>query len=148
MEFDFGILEAKGISTKDGIGFTGGNEKYVSAMQRYFKSYEANKKAVTELLASGDIEGYAIKVHSLKSNSRMIGANELAGAFEELELAAKEGNTAHINEKTRWKAFRSQVRYRPKKQGMLQTGFLRHLMILMTSFRPNLPKSSPDILSG
>jgi HPt (histidine-containing phosphotransfer) domain-containing protein len=100
MEFDFGILEAKGISTKDGIGFTGGNEKYVSAMQRYFKGYEANKKAVTELLASGDIEGYAIKVHSLKSNSTMIGANELAGAFEELELAAKAGNAALINEKT------------------------------------------------
>ena len=100
MEFDFGVLEAKGISTKDGKGFTGGNEKYVSAMQRYFKGYESNKKAVTDLLAAGDIEGYAIKVHSLKSNSRMIGANELAGLFEELELAAKAGNASLINEKT------------------------------------------------
>ena len=100
MEFDFGVLDAKGISTKDGIGFTGGNEKYVSAMQRYFKGYESNKKAVTDLLAAGDIEGYAIKVHSLKSNSRMIGANELAGLFEELELAAKAGNASLINEKT------------------------------------------------
>ena len=100
MEFDFGVLDTKGISTKDGIGFTGGNEKYVSAMQRYFKGYESNKKAVTDLLAAGDIEGYAIKVHSLKSNSRMIGANELAGLFEELELAAKAGNASLINEKT------------------------------------------------
>ena len=99
MEFDFGVLEAKGISTKDGIGFTGGNEKYVSAMQRYFKGYESNRKAVEDLLASGDIEGYAIKVHSLKSNSRMIGANELAGAFEELELAANKGDTELIKEK-------------------------------------------------
>ena len=100
MEFDLGALEAKGISTKDGIGFTGGNEKYVSAIQRYFKSYESNRKSVEEFLAAGDTENYAIKVHSLKSNSKMIGANELAGAFEELELAAKEGNTALINEKT------------------------------------------------
>lgn len=100
MDYDFSSLKQNGISTDDGIGFTGGADKYVSALQRYYKGYEANKKAVSELLASQDIENYAIKVHSLKSNSRMIGANDLASAFEELELAAKAGNTALINEKT------------------------------------------------
>ena len=37
MEFDFSILEEKGISVTDGISYTGGKEKYVSALQRYFR---------------------------------------------------------------------------------------------------------------
>lgn len=97
---DISWLEEKGISVKDGIGYTGNEDKYVSALQRYFKNYGSNKNAVEELLAAGDTEGYAIKVHSLKSNSKMIGAAKLAEAFEELELAAKAGDAAFINEKT------------------------------------------------
>ena len=100
MGMDISFLDAKGISTKDGIGFTGNEEKYISALQRYFKGYEANRKSVEDLLASGDMDGYAIKVHSLKSNSRMIGAGTLGDAFEELELAAKAGDAATISEKT------------------------------------------------
>lgn len=97
---DLSWLDDNGISTKEGIAYTGGNEKYISAIQRYFKGYESNKKAIEDLLASGDIEGYAIKVHSLKSNSKMIGAIKLGEAFEELELAAKSNNTDVVNEKT------------------------------------------------
>ena len=96
MEFDFSELEAKGISVSDGLGFTGGKEKYVSALQRYYKAYEGNKAAVEELLDAGKIEDYGIKVHSLKSNSRMIGANDASNAFEELEMAARNGDEAVI----------------------------------------------------
>ena len=97
---DISYLDEKGISTSDGIGYTGGKEKYISAIQRYFKGYAQNAKAVSDMLSAGDTEGYAIKVHSLKSNSKMIGANALAAAFEELELATKNNNIALINEKT------------------------------------------------
>ena len=100
MEFDFGILEGKGISVTEGISYTGSSEKYVSALQRYFRGYESNKKALEDFLSSGDMEGYSIKVHSLKSNSRMIGASALGDAFEELELAAREGNAGLVNSKT------------------------------------------------
>ena len=80
MEYDPGWLEAEGINVKDGIGYTGGREKYISALQRYLKGYEANSSAVTDLKNSGDTEGFMIKVHALKSNSRMIGAEETADA--------------------------------------------------------------------
>ena len=100
VELDFGFLEAEGINVKEGIGYTGSKEKYASALQRYLKGYETNRKSVEELLSSGDTEGYMIKVHALKSNSRMIGAAGMASAFEELELAAKDGNTGFIAEKT------------------------------------------------
>lgn len=100
MDNQFQWLRERGISVEDGLGYTGGESKYASALQRYFGGYEANRKAVGDLLSSGDIYGYAIKVHALKSNSRMIGANALADAFEALESAAKRGDSAFISEST------------------------------------------------
>ena len=100
MESDFSILEENGISVTEGISYTGGSEKYVSALQRYFRGYESNKKALEDFLSAGDMENYSIKVHSLKSNSRMIGASALGNAFGELELAAKEENTELVSSRT------------------------------------------------
>lgn len=99
LDIDITWLDEKGISTAEGLGFTGGKEKYVSAIQRFFKGYEANRRAVEDLLDSGDIEGYGIKVHSLKSNSRMIGASALADAFAGMEAAVKADNADLIREK-------------------------------------------------
>ena len=100
MEFDPGFLEAGGISTKDGMAYTGGKEKYIASLQRYLKSYEGNKKAVREFFDSRDIEGFMIKAHALKSNSRMIGAGDMAARFEALENAARNHDTAFITENT------------------------------------------------
>ena len=100
MDYDFSRLEQGGISVKEGLGYTGTNEKYVSALQRYYKSYEANSTGVRKFLEAGDIENYTIKVHALKSNSRMIGADALAKAFEELELAGKNGDVGLIKMRT------------------------------------------------
>ncbi|MBE7008769.1 MAG: hypothetical protein E7422_06500 [Ruminococcaceae bacterium] len=93
MDDRFDWLSAQGIDVNEGLGYTGGSEKYAAALQRYYRGYEANRKAVEELLAAGDIEGYTIKVHALKSNSKMIGATALSEAFESLELAGKQGKT-------------------------------------------------------
>ena len=100
MDYDFSILEKKGISVKEGLDYTGSADKYVSALQRYFKNSETNRKSVQELADAGDIEGFTIKVHALKSNSKMIGAGAAATAFEELELAGRSGNTDDIKSKT------------------------------------------------
>ena len=53
-----------------------------------------------EYHAAKDYENYAITVHALKSNSKMIGAGELSLLFEELETAAKRGDTLTIENKT------------------------------------------------
>lgn len=97
---DLKWLDEKGISTANGMGYTGSEGKYLSALQRFFKGYENNRAAVTDLLESSDIENYCIKVHSLKSNSRMIGADALAAAFEELETASRNNDLALITSKT------------------------------------------------
>ena len=97
---DLNFLDEKGISTKDGISYTGSQEKYISAIQRYFKGYESNKRSVEDHLAMSDLENYCIKVHSLKSNSRMIGASHLGALFEELEMASRNNDLETIKAKT------------------------------------------------
>lgn len=100
MSFDFTWLKEKGINVENGLAYTGGEEKYASALQRYLKGYEKNRKTIEDLLQSKDIEGYAIRVHAMKSNSRMIGADGLAAAFEELELAVARGDADYIEGST------------------------------------------------
>ncbi|MBO7333631.1 MAG: Hpt domain-containing protein [Lachnospiraceae bacterium] len=97
---DLNWLDKNGISTKDVIAYTGGEDKYISAVQRFFKSYESNRNAIEDLLAASDLEGYCIKVHSLKSNSKMIGANALSTQFEQLENASKNGDADYVKENT------------------------------------------------
>ncbi len=99
-QMDLGWLDEKGISASDGIGYTGGEEKYIAALQRFYKGYETNRDMVKEMLETQDTEGYCIRVHSLKSNAKMIGAKKLAEAFEELETASRNFDTAFMNEKT------------------------------------------------
>lgn len=97
---DISRLEENGIAVKTGMAYTGGEEKYLSALQRFYKGYESNDKAVKDFLSAKDIKNYEIKVHALKSNARMIGANHLADAFEALETAAKSGEISLMQEKT------------------------------------------------
>ena len=97
---DLSFLNENGISTEEGIGYTGGEEKYISALQRFVKGYENNRDQVKEFLATSDTEGFCVRVHSLKSNAKMIGADGLALAFEELENASRRFDLAAMKEKT------------------------------------------------
>lgn len=92
-------LKEAGLDTDAGFGYTGGKERYLSAIQRFFRDYEKNKNKLTGFLAEGDYHNYMIAVHALKSNSKMIGANELSKAFEEMELATKNNNIELITRK-------------------------------------------------
>ena len=96
MAMDFGWLNDLGVEPVIGMGYTGGPEKYYSALQRFYKAYETNRAKVEETLAGGDLENYRITVHALKSNARMIGAETLSSSFESLESAARLGDKAFI----------------------------------------------------
>ena len=95
MEF----LQDIGLDTKSGKGYTGSEEKYMAALQRFYRSYEKNKKKVEEYLAAEDYESYMITVHALKSNAKMIGAMSLSTMFEELENASREKQINIVKEK-------------------------------------------------
>ncbi|MCR5403943.1 MAG: hypothetical protein K6E91_09045 [Butyrivibrio sp.] len=96
MSIDLSFLEEKGIDTKLGKEYTGGTEKYLSALKRYFSNYEDNRKKAEDCYAGGDIKNYMVQVHALKSNSRMVGAISLSEEFEALEKAASEGDISFI----------------------------------------------------
>ena len=89
MEMDITWLNETGLDTKTGISYTGGQDKYISALQRFYKNYEKNRAKVCEYLQAKDYENYMITVHALKSNARMIGARDLSTLFETLETAAR-----------------------------------------------------------
>lgn len=86
---DITWLNETGLDTKTGISYTGGQDKYISALQRFYKNYEKNRAKVCEYLEAKDYENYMITVHALKSNARMIGARDLSTLFETLETAAR-----------------------------------------------------------
>ena len=97
MGYDFEFLEKAGIDTGLGMEYTGGQEKYISALSRYYRNYEKNLKNVVDALGANAIENYMTYVHALKSNSKMVGNIKLAQAFETLEMAAREKSMDIIN---------------------------------------------------
>ena len=98
MAYDFSWLDGIGIDTAVGLEYTRSEDKYLSALQRYYKGYEQNHKKAVDFYNQKDWENYMIVVHALKSNSKMIGADSLGGAFEKLEMAARNGETSVIEE--------------------------------------------------
>ncbi|MBQ1547026.1 MAG: Hpt domain-containing protein [Lachnospiraceae bacterium] len=100
MSFDINSLKEIGLDVKLGVSYTGNNDKYVSALQRFYKNFEKNKNNVETFFAEKDYENYMITVHALKSNAKMIGATELSEKFEALETAAKNNDVETIEKDT------------------------------------------------
>ncbi len=100
MEYDFSWLGGLGIDAKTGISYTGGKEKLLSALQRFYTGYEKNRAKVEDFFSQKDMENYMITVHALKSNAKMIGASDLSAGFERLEKAARDGDIDVIEAET------------------------------------------------
>ncbi|MCR5655650.1 MAG: response regulator, partial [Lachnospiraceae bacterium] len=60
-------------------------------LELYAEEYEANRDALSDFLKEKDWKNYDIRVHALKSTSRMIGATVLGDLAAEAEQAAKAG---------------------------------------------------------
>ena len=101
MDYDLSRLTEYGIDTDTGLEYTGKPDKYISALQRFYRSYEKNREKVESTLAESDIENYTIIVHALKSNARMIGAADLSSKFEALEMAGRNGDIDAIKAATK-----------------------------------------------
>ncbi len=98
MDFDINSLTEYGIDLKTGRDYTGGQDRFISALQRYYRSSEGNKEKISTGLENGDMESLQIVFHSLKSNSKMIGAVALSEKMEVLEIAAENGDIDTIRE--------------------------------------------------
>ena len=90
-------LSKCGIDVKKGISNCGGEEEfYRSILLEYLNSSVEKKENLERFLKEGDMEGYGINVHSLKSTSATIGAMTLSEKALELEHMAKEGRIGDV----------------------------------------------------
>lgn len=92
--------DIKGIDRKTGINNCGSEEGYLSALEIFYCSLDSKADEIERYYNEHDLENYTIKVHALKSSSKLVGALALSDMAKELEYAGKKGDKAFVEEKT------------------------------------------------
>ena len=93
-------LVIEGLNTQHALSLLGSEKLYMQILKEYYLSIEKRAAIISDMLQKNDIKGYTIEVHSLKSTSRQIGADELADLAASLEKAGNEQNIDLILSKT------------------------------------------------
>ena len=86
------------VDAKVGISYSGSEDAYLSLLKMYCESFDVKSKEIEDLFDAEDYKNYTIKVHALKSSSRLIGAEQLGEEAQALENAGKEENIQYIKE--------------------------------------------------
>ena len=94
--YDFHEIRRAGVDTKAGKDNCGSEEDYIEALRDYASSGLKDVYALREYLDNGDFENFTIRVHSIKSISRMIGAYDIGNVAERLENAGEERDEEYI----------------------------------------------------
>ncbi|MBR5116723.1 MAG: response regulator [Lachnospiraceae bacterium] len=85
-----------GIDVEAGIHNCGSDESYRSILQIFYEAIRTQSQELDGYFASEDWENYTIKVHALKSSSRIVGATELSELAFRLETAGKSDDIDYI----------------------------------------------------
>ncbi|HAL31721.1 MAG TPA: fatty acid-binding protein DegV [Lachnospiraceae bacterium] len=88
--------EIPGIDPEAAVKNSGSEEAFLSVLKIYYDSYEVKSGEIQKFFDSEDWENYTIKVHALKSSSRLVGAIQLGNDAEAMEMAGKERDTGYI----------------------------------------------------
>ena len=86
---DTSILEANGINLKKSLELFGDMATYDQMLEDFLKEIDNKILKSKKFKEDGDMANYAIIVHSLKSDCRYFGIDNLADEFYEHELAGK-----------------------------------------------------------
>ena len=78
-----------GIDAGVALKNSGSEESFRSVVQIFYDSYNAKSEEIQGYYDSEDWDNYTIKVHALKSSSRLVGAVSLGDDAEALEMAGK-----------------------------------------------------------
>ena len=90
-------LKEQGFDVDEGFTYTGSSEKYLAALQRFYRRSGKTTGYIREMSGEGQYEELTIVVHALKSNARTIGADHLAGLAEQMELLGKASSYAEMS---------------------------------------------------
>ncbi|MBQ9376186.1 MAG: response regulator [Schwartzia sp.] len=90
------LSELPMLHTDQGIMYCGGEGEYLDALALFAASIESRANEIERLYREEDYENYTIKVHTLKSVAKAVGAMEISELAAELEAAGKAGDIATI----------------------------------------------------
>ncbi len=94
------LKEIPELDVFSGIKYCGSTDGFYSVLTVYHETYPIKSAEIKEFYDKGDIDNYTVKVHALKSSSRIIGAAEISALSAKLEEAGKLKNIEFINEYT------------------------------------------------
>ena len=90
------IRDIDEIDVETGIKNCGGEEAYIETIKIYAGTVEANANDTERFWLDGDIKNATIKIHAMKSSSRIIGATDLGELAQELENAGHENDAEKL----------------------------------------------------
>ena len=88
------------IHVESGVKYCGSEEDYMAALKSYVESADDNYGEIAAYFYREDWKNYTIRVHALKSSSRLIGASELGELAATLEHAGDTGDLETIQART------------------------------------------------
>ncbi|MCR5237287.1 MAG: Hpt domain-containing protein [Lachnospiraceae bacterium] len=91
MDLTFDDLKKAGFNVEEGLGYTGNSEKYLAALQRFYRRSFKVVSSAKDFIRDDAYDELVILVHALKSNARMIGADNLGNLAEQMESKGKAG---------------------------------------------------------
>ncbi len=89
-------LMIPGLDTAAGIENCADEAAYKNVLQVFYETIPERSKEIQRAFDNEDWEDYRIKVHSLKSSARIIGADHLSMEAEKLERASASGDVGYI----------------------------------------------------
>ncbi len=91
-DMTFDDLKEAGFNVEEGFSYTGDSEKYLAALQRFYRRAEKTVSSIKDFVSDSMYEELTILVHALKSNARTIGADDLGELAEKMEMLGKDGD--------------------------------------------------------
>ena len=92
------ILKDFGVDVDDGIKKSDGVDPYLSILKVFYESMDETADELNRFYSDENYEDYTIKIHSLKSSARIIGANDLGEKAQKLEDAGKGSDVQYIRD--------------------------------------------------
>ena len=91
------VPEIIGIDEEDALSYVGDSqEEYLKNLKLYLEEYDSKRTQIQEAFEKDDWENYQILAHSIKSTSRLIGANDMSLLAKSMEEAAAKRNAIRI----------------------------------------------------
>ncbi|MBQ7677637.1 MAG: Hpt domain-containing protein, partial [Lachnospiraceae bacterium] len=90
------LLDEPWIDVEKGVANSGSMEAYLPVLKVFYNSLSDQAAEIDRLYQDGDVKGYTVKVHAIKSSAKLIGAMSFAEDAQALEDAGKREDADYI----------------------------------------------------